>query len=202
MAKKKKSIVYPVVFMFALALLLTLALAFLNEVTAPVVEFNQDIELKKKILNVFDILPSDADATTIDKVFKDNVVSEDYDGKNLYIYKSGEEALAYAVPINGPGLWGSISGYIGVTDDMTKTTGLEFIKQDETPGLGGRITEDAYKNQFRGLDISNYTDKNIVINRPASGGNIDAISGATQTSTFGVNMINEDLDEFIKKGVK
>lgn len=202
MAEKKKSIVYPVVFMFALALLLTLALAFLNEVTAPVVEFNQDIELKKKILNVFDILPSDADATTIDKVFKDNVVSEDYDGKNLYIYKNGEEALAYAVPINGPGLWGSISGYIGVTNDLTKTTGLEFIKQDETPGLGGRITEDAYKNQFRGLDISNYTDKNIVINRPASGGNIDAISGATQTSTFVVNMINEDLDEFIKKGVK
>ncbi len=202
MGKKKKSIVYPVVFMFALALLLTLALAFLNEVTAPVVEFNQDIELKKKILNVFDILPSDADANTIDKVFKDNVVSEDYDGKNLYIYKSGEETLAYAVPINGPGLWGSISGYIGVTNDLTKTTGLEFIKQDETPGLGGRITEDAYKNQFRGLDISNYTDKNIVINRPASGGNIDAISGATQTSTFVVNMINEDLDEFIKKGVK
>ncbi|MFR7871649.1 MAG: FMN-binding protein, partial [Fenollaria timonensis] len=59
-----------------------------------------------------------------------------------------------------------------------------------------------YKNQFRGLDISNYTDKNIVVNRPASGGNIDAISGATQTSTFVVNMINEDLDEFIKKGVK
>lgn len=202
MTKKKKSIVYPVVFMFALALLLTLALAFLNEVTAPVVEFNQDIELKKKILNVFDILPSDADAAAIDKVFKDNVVSEDYDGKNLYIYKSGEETLAYAVPINGPGLWGSISGYIGVTNDLTKTTGLEFIKQDETPGLGGRITEDAYKNQFRGLDISNYTDKNIVINRPASGGNIDAISGATQTSTFVVNMINEDLDAFIKKGVK
>lgn len=202
MAKKKKSIVYPVVFMFALALLLTLALAFLNEVTAPVVEFNQDIELKKKILNVFDILPADADATTIDKVFKDNVVSEDYNGKNLYIHKNGEETLAYAVPINGPGLWGSISGYIGVTNDLTKTTGLEFIKQDETPGLGGRITEDAYKNQFRGLDISNYTDKNIVINRPASGGNIDAISGATQTSTFVVNMINEDLDEFIKKGVK
>ena len=44
MAKKKKSIVYPVVFMFALALILTLALAFLNDVTAPVVEFNQDIE--------------------------------------------------------------------------------------------------------------------------------------------------------------
>lgn len=202
MAKKKNSIIYPVVFMFALALLLTLALAFLNEVTAPVVEFNQDIELKKKILNVFDILPSYADATTIDKTFKDNVVSEDYDGKNLYIYKRGDAVLAYAVPINGPGLWGSISGYIGVTNDLTKTTGLEFIKQDETPGLGGRITEDAYKNQFRGLDISNYTDKNIVINRPASGGNIDAISGATQTSTFVVNMINEDLDEFIKKGVK
>lgn len=202
MTKKKESIIKPVVFMFVLALVLTLALAYLNHVTTPVVEFNQDIELKKKILYVFNILPEGADAETIDQTFKDNVTSEDYDGNALYKYESDGEVKAYAVPINGPGLWGSISGYVGVTKDLSHTTGIEFIKQDETPGLGGRITESEYKEQFRDLDISNYTDGKIVINRPASGGNIDAISGATQTSTFVVNMINADLDEFIKKGAK
>ena len=86
--------------------------------------------------------------------------------------------------------------------DMKKLVGIEFIKQDETPGLGGRITEDEYKNQYRDLDISKPVEGKIVINKPANGGNIDAISGATQTSTFVVNMINEDVNEFIKNGGK
>lgn len=199
---KKKSVVYPVIFMLGLTLVLTLALALLNQVTTPTVKFNQDIELKHKILNVFNILPEDTSASNIDKTFKDNVVEEDYKGNKLYILKKDGEEKAYAVPINGPGLWGSISGYVGITKDMKKLVGIEFIKQDETPGLGGRITEDEYKNQYRDLDISKPVDGKIVINKPANGGNIDAISGATQTSTFVVNMINEDVNEFIKNGGK
>ncbi|WP_297810301.1 FMN-binding protein [uncultured Finegoldia sp.] len=199
---KKKSVVYPVLFMLGLTLVLTLALALLNQVTTPTVKFNQDIELKHKILNVFNILPKDTSASNIDKTFKDNVVEEDYKDSKLYILKQNGEEKSYAVPVNGPGLWGSISGYVGITKDMKKIVGIEFIKQEETPGLGGRITEDEYKNQYRGLDISNPVDGKIVINRPANGGNIDAISGATQTSTFVVNMINEDVNEFIKNGGK
>ena len=181
---------------------MTLALALLNHVTTPTIEFNQDIELKQKILNVFNILPEDTSASNIDKTFKDNVAEEDYKGNKLYILKQDGEEKAYAVPINGPGLWGSISGYVGISKDMKKLVGIEFIKQDETPGLGGRITEDEYKNQYRDLDISKPVDGKIVINKPANGGNIDAISGATQTSTFVVNMINEDVNEFIKNGGK
>lgn len=45
---KKKSVVYPVIFMLGLTLVLTLALALLNHVTTPTIEFNQDIELKQK----------------------------------------------------------------------------------------------------------------------------------------------------------
>ena len=199
---KKKSVVYPVIFMLGLTLVLTLALALLNHVTTPTIEFNQDIELKQKILNVFNILPEDTSASNIDKTFKDNVEEEDYKGNKLYILKQDGEEKAYAVPINGPGLCGSISGYVGITKDMKKLVGIEFIKQDETPGLGGRITEDEYKNQYRDLDISKPVDGKIVINKPANGGNIDAISGATQTSTFVVNMINEDVNEFIENGGK
>lgn len=199
---KKKSVVYPVIFMLGLTLVLTLALALLNHVTTPTIEFNQDIELKQKILNVFNILPEDTSASNIDKTFKDNVEEEDYKGNKLYILKQDVEEKAYAVPINGPGLWGSISGYVGITKDMKKLVGIEFIKQNETPGLGGRITEDEYKNQYRDLDISKPVDGKIVINKPANGGNIDAISGATQTSTFVVNMINEDVNDFIENGGK
>ena len=194
---KKKSMLYPTLFMLVLSVVLTAALAALNAFTAPIVEFNQEIELKQKILNVFNIDTPSNEAEVIDETFAANVTQEDYNGKALFVQKEGDQTKAYAVPFDGPGLWGGIEGYIGVSEDLSTVTGIDFIKQEETPGLGGRIEEDPYKDQYRNLDISTINNDSPVINRPAPGGNIDAISGATQTSTFVMNMVNEDLMEFI-----
>ncbi|MFY9282813.1 MAG: FMN-binding protein [Miniphocaeibacter sp.] len=200
---KKKSMIFPVVFMVLLAGILTFLLAVINEVSLPVIEFNQKIELQEKILSVFNILPEEATPQEIDEIFKENIKEEDYEGKKLYIQEENGESVAYAVPFDGPGLWGSIDGYLGIKSDLKTVTGIEFIKQEETPGLGGRIAEPEYKEQFRDLDISDSSSGEIVINKPAPGGNIDAITGATQTSTFVTNMINEDIMNFIntRKGV-
>lgn len=195
--KKKKSLLYPAIFMLVLSLVLTAILAAINAYTKPIVDFNADIEQKGKILSVFDIDPGSEDSEVIDKVFNENIVEEDYEGKPLYLYQENGETLAYGVPFDGPGLWGGIEGYIGINSELNTITGIEFIQQEETPGLGGRIEEDPYKNQYRNLDISSPIGERYVINRPQEGGNIDAISGATQTSTFVQNMINEDLKAFI-----
>ena len=184
--------------MILIAGILTLILAAVNHVSLPVIEFNQEIELKQKILTVFDILPENAPPEEIDSTFNDNVKEEKFEDKPLYILEENNETAAYAVPFDGPGLWGSIDGYLGITADLKTVTGIEFIKQEETPGLGGRIAEDDYKNQFKGLDISDSSSGSIIINKPAPGGNVDAITGATQTSTFVVNMLNEDVLAFIK----
>lgn len=194
---KKKSMLYPTLFMLVLSVVLTAALAALNAFTKPIVEFNSDIELKQKILYVFNIDTPSSDAEVIDKTFKDNVTEEEFNGKKVYVQNEEGNVKAYAVPFDGPGLWGGIEGYIGVTQDLSKVTGVDFTKQEETPGLGGRIEEAPYKEQFRDLDISKIENNSPIINRPANGGNVDAISGATQTSTFVMNMINEDLMEFI-----
>lgn len=196
---KKKSIAYPIVFMLILSAVLVFVLAFINKLTTPKIEFNSEIELKSKILYVFDIPVDSENPEEIDKVFNENVEEKDYEDTKYYVYKKGDEVEAYAVPIEGPGLWGTITGYIGVNKDFTETTGIEFIKQEETPGLGGRISEAPYKEQYRGIDISTPTDGKYVINKPANGGNIDAIAGATQTSTFVTDMINDDLKTFIEK---
>lgn len=196
---KKKSIAYPIVFMLILSAVLVFVLAFINKLTTPKIEFNSEIELKSKILYVFDIPVDSENPEEIDKVFNENIEEKDYEDTKYYVYKKGDEVEAYAVPIEGPGLWGTITGYIGVNKDFTETTGIEFIKQDETPGLGGRISEAPYKEQYRGIDISTPTDGKYVINKPANGGNIDAIAGATQTSTFVTDMINDDLKTFIEK---
>lgn len=195
---KKKGMLFPVVFMIILTGVLTMILAFINGVTLPVIEFNQEIELKQKILTVFDILPEEASAEDVDKIFSENITEEEFENKTIYILEENGTPAAYAAPFDGPGLWGSIEGYMGVTSDLNKVTGIEFIKQDETPGLGGRISEPAYKEQFRNLEISDPASGELFINRPAAGGNVDAIAGATQTSTFVINMLNEDIAKFIE----
>ncbi len=195
---KKKGLAFPVVFMIILTGVLTIILALINGVSQPKIEFNQEIELKQKILAVFDILPEEAAPEEIDKIFKEKIQEEKFEDNTIYVLEENGSPAAYAAPFEGPGLWGSIEGYLGVTEDMKKVTGIEFIKQDETPGLGGRISETEYKSQYRDLDISSSTPGKIFISRPAEGGNVDAIAGATQTSTFVINMLNEDISKFIE----
>lgn len=199
---KNKSMAYPIFFMTLLTVITVFILAFLNQSTLAKVEENQNLELRRKILYVFNMYEEGKTSDDeVNKLFEDHVVESDWNDAKLYTLMDGSSEKAYAVPFSGPGLWGSITGYIGVDADMNEVTGVEFISQNETPGLGGRISEAPYKEQYRNVDISKATDK-YIINRPAPGGNVDAIAGATQTSTFVQNMINEDLKAFNQGGNK
>jgi len=193
----KKSIVYPIVFMVVITAIFTFALAFLNQSTAEKIALNQEIELSRKILYIFDITPKSENSIDILRAFEDNIGTMPYGDSVMYVYYGEDgEILGYAVPISGPGLWGSIEGYIGISNDYSKVLGIDFVKHSETPGLGGRISEDEFKEQFRGLDLTNTTDGNYIIYRPAAGGNVDAIAGATLTSKSVSKIINEDLQRF------
>ncbi len=195
---RKKSMTYPIIFMVIVTAVAVLILAFLNESTKETVKANQELELQRKILYVFDLYEEGDSDEQVTSTFQERIeTSKDDKDRIVYTLKDGGEDVAYAVPFDGPGLWGSITGYIGVDADLETVTGIEFITQSETPGLGGRISEAPYKEQYRGVDISG-ADGKYIISRPAPGGNIDAIAGATQTSTFVENMVNEDLAYFME----
>lgn len=192
----KKPLIYPVVFMVVVTAVFVAILATFNFVTANTIRFNNENELRQKVLYVFDILPESEDPKEIESIFNARIVEKKFGEISGYALVDNNEEMAYAIPINGPGLWGSITGYLGLNRDFTKTIGIEFVSQSETPGLGGRISEEEYKQQFRDIDITSPLDGNYIISRPNAGGNIDAISGATQTSVAVVKFINEDLTEF------
>lgn len=192
----KKPFLYPVLFMVIITAIFVAILATFNHITLNTIAFNNENELRHKILYVFDILPESKDSKEIQEIFNSRVAEKKFGSTTIYALMDGSEEISYAVPIEGAGLWGSITGYIGLNKDFTKTIGIEFVTQSETPGLGGRISEDFYKEQFRNIDITNSSNGNYIISRPQQGGNIDAISGATQTSAAVVNIVNEDLHEF------
>lgn len=195
----KKSFSYPILFMAIVTALFTFVLAFLNYSTADRISFLQDTELRKNILYIFDIdIPSD-DPADIDRVFNENIKEETIDGERVYIREENGEIIGYAIPVGGAGLWGSIEGYVGLSADYSQILGLDFTEHSETPGLGGRISEEGFKGQFRHLDISQSHNNNYVIYRPAAGGNVDAITGATLTSKSVSDFLNQDIYEFIEK---
>lgn len=196
---KKKSFIYPIIFMSVITAIFTFVLAYLNYSTAERVAFLQDNDLRQKILYVFDIPVASEDPEEIEEIFNEHIKEDNSIEPPVYYTEENGEISAYAIPIDGAGLWGSIDAYVGISSDFTKVIGLEFIKHEETPGLGGRISEPEFLNQFRELDISNPVGSEYVIFNPAPGGNLDAISGATLTSQAVRNMINADIHEFLNE---
>lgn len=92
---------------------------------------------------------------------------------------------------NGSGLWGTIIAAIGIAADGATLTGLAFLEQNETPGLGARIVEPWFTGQVRGRRgplrlLPEGT-------RDAAPTAIDAITGATITSAAVRDMLNAAL---------
>lgn len=194
----KKSFAYPIIFMALLTGLFTFILAFLNETTAERVALLQETDLRLKVLYSFGIEVTTEDATEIEKLFNEKIEEEVVDDTTIFVAKENGEKLGYAFPVSGPGLWGTINAYAAITPDYNELLGIAFIKHDETPGLGGRIEEEIYLEQFQGLDLTTSTGGVYVVNNPAPNGNIDAIAGATLTSNAVAKILNEDIDSFIQ----
>lgn len=193
----RKSFAYPILFMTLITAITVFALAFLNESTAERVATLQETDLRTKILYAFNIDVNTNDPVKIEEIFNKNIEEEIAGESRIFILKENNQDAGYAFPVSGPGLWGTINAYVAISTDYNELLGIVFIKHEETPGLGGRIEEEAFLQQFRGLNVSNADDGNYIVYRPAPNGNVDAIAGATLTSQSVANLLNEDIDIFI-----
>lgn len=107
----------------------------------------------------------------------------------VFYTRAGEAVSALAVEATGKGGYGGdIKLMVGIDLVNERQTGMEVVSHSETPGLGARIVEPAFRRQWQGLPI----DAPLALTR--DGGNIDAISGASSTSLAAVNGTNEVLD--------
>ena len=81
---------------------------------------------------------------------------------------------------------------------------VTFSKHEETPGLGGEITSDAFRDQFRGLSVLDESGLRglRIVGDGADGPNeVDAISGATMTSDKVEEMLNRIIERIDTGGV-
>ena len=203
MKKQALSIVYMFLITLFFASLVS-AVKFLNEAK---IETNRIVKLRRIILKVLDIQVQEAISNeNLMRLFTAQIKDIQIGQRTLYIgyEEDGRTIRGYAVPVGGPGFWGPIQGMVGVTPDAAKVIGLAFYKHNETPGLGGRITEDWFSDQFKGLPLYPIEGgQNIfylTVEGPQKGTNeLDAITGATNTSSAVEVFLNQELDFFLRE---
>ncbi|MDO5733537.1 MAG: FMN-binding protein [Eubacteriales bacterium] len=194
----KKSYLYTIVFMFIISALFTLVLASAN--TALEERFNENALLAEEaaLLEVFG-LSTEGSQADLEARFAASIEAAQRGETEYFRLLEGGQVEAIALPFVGSGLWGTIRGWLAVdvespeeAADGLSIRGIVFTEQNETPGLGGRIEEQWFKEQFRGLV---YQPGQSLDYGPNLGAEIDAITGATQTSNAILRIINRVLAE-------
>ncbi|WP_031553694.1 FMN-binding protein [Oribacterium sp. FC2011] len=137
-------------------------------------------------------------AETLETAKAEGTVSADNGGAELLSVVAAKDAsgaeIGYIVKAQAAGYGGNVVVVIGVDSDL-KVTGISFPETlPETAGLGQRALEPAFYEQFTGKG----TNLSVKKGGGAGESEIDAISGATMTSTAVVNSTNA-ATEFVQK---
>ena len=141
-----------VLFTVAVTVVFIAPITFLHLLTKPIVALNEEAFLKRAVLSAAGVdLP--ATNAEVKDVFdrRVDVLPSEARGEPVYRMKDESGGTAgWVITRTGPGLWGDIVMVVGFAADRQRLTGIEFLKQSETPGLGARISEAWFKQQFKG----------------------------------------------------
>ncbi len=190
-----------IVFVLVLGSLLTSALVSVDAFTKPLIKANMAKRLQTSVLSVAGI---EYTKNTLDKVFSENIEEVAYPDsmqkegsteeeiKKFYVTGSGEVIFEFT----GSGLQDLVFGAICMYPDLETIKGITIVKQNETPGLGGRIKDAEFLNQFKGKKI--FPELRIQSPGKASGDNeVDGISGATLSCNALEVMLNSESKKYI-----
>ncbi|MGD8916894.1 MAG: RnfABCDGE type electron transport complex subunit G [Syntrophobacterales bacterium] len=185
-----RDLIKMVVVLFVICATSGVVLSYVNEATkAPreyqYIKFVQEPSMKA-VLTDFDNDPI--------KERINVVVGEDGEGnpieKVVFPAKKDGKTEAVAFSASAKGYHDLIEVMVGVGPDG-KLTGISIMSHTETPGLGARIVEAKFTDQFAGLDLD--TTK-----LASEGGKVDALSGATFSTVGVIAAVTEALEEFPK----
>ncbi len=182
--------VYPVLFMIALTAVFISVVSGIYLTTKDQVLLNETIFQKKAVLFAAGIEFPEGNSQEIQRIYEEHVTEVNGEGDQPDYFRvelpSGQ--TGYAVYVRGAGLWGEIVSIFGFKQDLKTFTGVEFVEQNETPGLGARITEQWYKEQFRGKSGPFELVEEGTSDAPDE---LDAITGATRTSEAVLKIANK-----------
>ena len=193
---------YSVVFTFILTTVFVICLAGINAIASGTIERNEQLEFRRSLIYVFNIV-EDARSLTgeeVQKLYLDRI--QEVDGEQTVYIADNEGKREIAFTVQSAGLWGTITALVAVDESGSRIVGIDFVNHSETPGLGGRIDETAFKEQFRGERISSSSSARIAVVSGQDTGSkddskVDAITGATRTSESIQTLLNKAINDVL-----
>jgi len=200
-----KDSLHTLIFSAVLGLVCALLLTGAAELTRDRQNANAEAEKIRNILGVLGVpFEPGASSQELEAVYRENVRPRKRGDLEMFEYVSGGEGevQAVAIPFAGSGLWGPIEGYLSLDPNLKTILGVTFHKQQETPGLGGEIASEGFRNRFQGKAIEDDSGKpGVIIRRGGAAGpnEVDAITGATMTCKKVQKMLSAVAERIVRE---
>ena len=192
---------YIIIYSSVLVIIVAFLLAFVYQALKPMQDANVALDIKKQILYSLNI--RGLDGAEAEAKYSDVVKSEETVGDKTYYVCDIKGEKKYVFPLKGMGLWGGISAFVAVNDDLNTIYGAYFNHESETAGLGAEIKDSqAWQEKFQGKKIFS-ADGQVAINivkkveKPES--EVDVVTGATLTSNGVAAMLRDGLKQYVEQ---
>lgn len=178
--KNREDIIKPVGVLLAICIIIPLALSVTNKVTAKKIAELENENSKKNMQSL---------------VSADDFEKCSDGGIDYYTAIKGGETAAYIFTESAKGYGGDVSVMTAVKPDGTVAGVAILDVSGETPGLGQNAAKESFYSQYAGLKKGVSLLKN---GAKAENNEVDAVTGATITSTAVTRAVNAALDDFEK----
>ena len=190
---------YIIIYSAVLVVIVAFLLAFVFQALKPMQDANVALDVKKQILYSLNIRGLDGEEA--EAKYKE-VVKEEVEAEGLKYYACEIDGQPkYVFPLIGMGLWGGISGFLSVNEDLNTVFGAYFNHESETAGLGAEIKDSqAWQEKFQGkkiFDANGEVALSVVKKVDNPDTQVDCVTGATLTSNGVSDMLRDCMKEYM-----
>lgn len=178
--KNREDIIKPVGVLLAICIIIPLALSITNKVTVKKIAELEAANSKKNMQSLIDA---------------DNFKECENGEITYHAAIKGGETAAYIFTESSKGYGGDVSVMTAIKPDGTVAGVAILDVSGETPGLGQNAAKESFFSQYIGLKKGVSVLKN---GAKAENNEVDAVTGATITSTAVTRAVNTALDNFEK----
>jgi Na+-translocating ferredoxin:NAD+ oxidoreductase subunit G len=191
MAKTESTFKNMVLSLTLISLGASACLGYVYQVTKAPIELSI---LNKKLAAIKEVVP-EFNNNPNDEMFR--LPTPEGDSLDIYPAKKDSVIVGYAVnTYTNKGFAGTVNLMAGFKPDCT-ILNISVLDQKETPGLGTKMTEPRFKDQFKEKNPSQFTLK-----VKKDGGQVDAITAATISSRAFCDALQRAYSTLEKGGLK
>ena len=196
----KKSPAYVLSFMAAICLVFGTGISVVNYATQGLLAKNAAMHRNRVLCSAFQLDVAGASAEAYQQAVDGALRASTVGGRAVYeCVAPGKESVGFVA--GGMGFWDRIDVVVVLAPDLRKILNVQVLDQKETPGLGARIEEAWFTDQFKGLSVAweAPAESRILVGAnpaPNAANEVDAITGATQTSMALMRFLNDELAAF------